>query len=83
MATKKSIRFYNDHIVRAVWSDADSKWYFSATDVVGAINNEDDYIKAGNYWRWLKKKLATNGIQLVSGTHDFKFEAPETLCRLE
>ncbi len=42
-----------------------------------AINNEDDYVKAGNYWRWLKKKLNTDGIQLVSITHDFKFQAPD------
>ena len=77
MASKKSIRFYNDHIVRAVWDAELSKWWFSATDVVRAINDEDDYTKAGNYWRWLKKKLATEGIQLVSVTHDFKFLAPD------
>lgn len=81
MATKKSIRFYNDRKVRAVWSDTDNTWYFSATDVVRAINDEEDYVKAGNYWRWLKKKLAADGLQLVSGTHDFKFEAPDGKMR--
>ena len=77
MANKKSIRFFKDREVRAVWSDAESKWYFSATDVVRAINNESDYVKAGNYWRWLKKKLNADRIQLVSDTHDFKFQAPD------
>ena len=77
MANKKSIRFFKDREVRAVWSDAESKWYFSATDVVRAINNESDYVKAGNYWRWLKKKLNADGIQLVSDTHEFKFQAPD------
>ena len=81
MGNKKSIRFFNDREVRAVWSDADNKWYFSATDVVRAINNEPDYTKAGNYWRWLKKKLSSNGIQLVSSTHEFKFEAPDGKMR--
>ena len=81
MATKKSIRFYNDRKVRAVWSDTDNTWYFSATDVVRAINDEEDYVKAGNYWRWLKKKLAADGLQLVSDTHDFKFEAPDGKMR--
>ena len=75
--SKKSIRFFNDHEVRAVWDDENDKWWFSATDIVGAINNEEDYIKAGNYWRWLKKKLTTEGIQLVSVTHEFKFRAPD------
>lgn len=74
---KVSIRFYNDRMVRAVWSDEENKWFFSATDIVRAINDESDYVKAGNYWRWLKKKLAAQGIQLVSDAHDFKFEAPD------
>ena len=74
---KKSIRFFNDREVRAVWDEEHSKWWFSATDIVRAINDEDDYVKAGNYWRWLKKKLNTEGIQLVSVTHDFKFLAPD------
>lgn len=78
---KISIRFYNDRKVRAVWSDSDNKWYFSATDVVRAINNEPDYTKAGNYWRWLKKKLSSNGLEVVSATHDFKFEAPDGKMR--
>ncbi|MCQ2306861.1 MAG: Fic family protein [Bacteroidales bacterium] len=74
---KKSIRFYNDYEVRAVWDDENSKWWFSATDIVRAVNNEDDYVKAGNYWRWLKKKLTAEGVQLVSVTHEFKFLAPD------
>ena len=61
----------------AVWDDENSCWWFSATDVVRAINDEPEYTKAGNYWRWLKRKLKQNGIQLVSPTHEFKFEAPD------
>ena len=75
--SKKSIRFFNDREVRAVWDEEHNKWWFSATDIVRAINDEEDYVKAGNYWRWLKKKFNTDGIQLVSITHDFKFEAPD------
>ena len=77
MMSKKSIRFFNDREVRAVWDEEHSKWWFSATDIVRAINDEDDYVKAGNYWRWLKKKFSGDGIQLVSVTHDFKFQAPD------
>lgn len=74
---KKSIRFFNDREVRAAWDDENSYWWFSATDVVRAINDEPDYTKAANYWRWLKRKLKQEGIELVSGTHGFKFEAPD------
>ena len=75
--SKKSIRFFNDREVRAVWDEDRSKWWFSATDIVRAINDEDDYVKAGNYWRWLKKKFNAEGVQLVSVTHEFKFRAPD------
>lgn len=75
--SKLSFRFYKDHEVRAVWDEENSKWWFSATDIVRAINDETDYVKAGNYWRWFKKKLNADGIQLVSITHEFKFLAPD------
>lgn len=74
---KKSIRFFNDREVRAVWDDENNKWWFSATDIVRAINNEPDYTKAGNYWRWLKRKLAAQGIQFVSATHKLKIVAAD------
>ena len=79
---KKSIRFFNDREVRAVWDDENNCWWFSATDIVRAINNEPDYTKAGNYWRWLKRKLKQEGIELVSDTHGFKFEAPDGKLRV-
>ncbi len=79
---KKSIRFFNDRIVRAVWDEENAKWWFSATDIVRAINDEPDYVKASNYWRWLKRKLLKDGIEVVSGSHNFKFEAPDGKMRL-
>lgn len=78
---KISIRFYQDCEVRALWDDENAKWWFSAIDIVRAINNEPDYVKAGNYWRWLKRKLTDEGIQLVSITHDFKYLAPDGKLR--
>lgn len=75
--SKKSIRFFNDREVRAVWDDENNCWWFSATDVVRAINDEPDYTKAGNYWRWLKRKLKQDGIQFVSGTHKLKIVAAD------
>ena len=81
MANKKSIRFFNDREVRAVWDDEQSKWYFSATDIVRAINDEEDYTKCRNYWKYLKGKMAKEGIEVVSATNHFKFEAPDGKMR--
>lgn len=81
MANKKSIRFFNDREVRAVWDDEQSKWYFSATDIVRAINDEEDYTKCRNYWKYLKGKMAKEGVEVVSVTNHFKFEAPDGKMR--
>ncbi len=74
---KKSIRFFKDRQVRAVWDEENGKWWFAATDIVRAINEEDDYTKSRNYWKYLKAKMSKEGIQLVSVTNQFKFEAPD------
>ena len=37
--SKKSIRFYKDHEVRAVWDEEKSTWWFSIVDIVGAITD--------------------------------------------
>ena len=36
--SKKSIRFYKDHKVRAVWDEDGNHWWFSVLDIVGAIS---------------------------------------------
>lgn len=71
--TKISIRFFDDREVRAVWDEESHKWWFNVVDVVAALYGQDDYTKANNYWRWLKRKLAKEQNQLVSATHGFKF----------
>ena len=76
-ATKESIRFYKDHEVRAVWDDAQNKWWFSVLDVVGAINEQDDYQKTRNYWKYLKAKLRKESSELVSATTQLKFRAAD------
>ncbi|MCD8202933.1 MAG: Fic family protein [Prevotella sp.] len=81
MNIKKSIRFFNDREVRAVWDEENSCWLFSAIDIVRAINNEADYNRASSYWRWLKRKFKQQNIQVVSVTHEFKFEAPDGKLR--
>ena len=70
--SKISIRFYKDHEVRAVWDDASSKWYFSVLDVVGAINDQDDYAKTRNYWKYLKAKFRREAPEVGSATTQLK-----------
>ena len=77
MANKISIRFYNDREVRALWDEESSKWFFSALDVIGALNDQEDYQKNRNYWKYLKAKLKKENSQLVSVTTQLKLTAAD------
>ncbi len=79
---KISIRFFNDREVRAVWDNEKSLWWFSVLDIVSILNEENDYTKARNYWKYLKNKLKKENNQLVSGTNQLKLYAPDGKKRL-
>ncbi len=74
---KISIRFFNDREVRAVWDDEHSKWWFSVLDIVGVLNEEPDYAKTRNYWKYLKAKLKKENSELVSATTQLKLTAAD------
>ncbi len=74
---KISIRFYNDREVRAVWDAVKQQWFFSVLDVIGAINQQDDYAKNRNYWKYLKTKLKREQPELVSTTNQLKLRAAD------
>lgn len=74
---KISIRFFNDREVRAVWDDDNSKWWFSVLDIVAVLNEEPDYTKVRNYWKYLKGKLKKENNQLVSVTAQLKLTAAD------
>ena len=80
--SKISIRFYKDHGVRAVWDEEHNQWWFSVLDIVGAINQQDDYEKNRNYWKYLKAKLRKENNEVVSATTQLKLTAPDGKKRL-
>ena len=80
--SKISIRFYKDRKVRAVWDEEHNHWWFSVLDIVGAINEQDEYEKSRNYWKYLKTKLKRDGSEVVSVTNQLKLLAPDGKRRL-
>ena len=80
--SKISIRFYKDRKVRAVWDEEHNHWWFSVLDIVGAINEQDEYEKSRNYWKYLKTKLKREGSEVVSVTNQLKLLAPDGKKRL-
>ncbi len=74
---KISIRFFNDQEIRAVWDDEHAKWWFSVLDIVGVLNEELNYTKTRNYWKYLKAKLKKENPELVSATNQLKLAAAD------
>ena len=77
-----SIRFFNDREVRAAWDEATSQWFFAAVDIVAVLNEQSDYTKNRNYWKYLKNKLKKENPQLVSAANQLKLTAPDGKKRL-
>jgi cell filamentation protein len=46
-------------------------------DIVGVFNEEDDYSKNRNYWKYLKAKLKKEQNELVSATTQLKILAAD------
>lgn len=80
--TKISIRFFNDREVRAMWDEANCKWRFSVLDIVAVLNDQADYNKVRNYWKYLKAKLKKEQNELVSATTQLKLRTPDGKLRL-
>jgi cell filamentation protein len=74
---KISIRFFDDREVLAVWDDENAQWRFSVLDIVGVLNEEPEYTKVRNYWKYLKAKLKKENNQLVSATTQLKLTAAD------
>ena len=72
--SKKSIRFYKDHEVRAVWDEEKSTWWFSIVDIVGAITDSPNPRK---YWSVLKTRLKKAGNELTTRCSQLKMTAAD------
>ena len=74
MQNKKSIRFYKDHEVRAIWDEEKSLWWFSIVDIVGAITDSPNPRK---YWSVLKTRLKKAGNELTTRCSQLKMTAAD------
>ena len=74
MLMKYSIRFYKDKEVRAIWDEENSKWWFSAVDVVWILSWSKD---ARNYWKVLKNRLTKEWSEVVTNCNQLKMMASD------
>ncbi len=69
MSDKISIRFFDNREVRAVWDDAQSKWWYSIVDVITILTESANPRK---YWSVLKTRLKKEGNQLTTKCSQLK-----------
>ncbi len=62
--------------IRSIWDSEKEEYYFSVVDVIEVLT-DNDYVKARNYWKWLKGKLSDEGSQLVRNTNQLKMKAQD------
>lgn len=71
-----TIKLFESKRIRSIWVDADQKYFFSVSDVVGALTDSADP-KA--YWRQLKRREP----ELVTVCHGLKLVSADGKLRLE
>ena len=71
---KKSIRFYRDHEVRAIWDEEQSQWWFSIVDIVAAVTESPNPRK---YWSVLKTRLKKASNELTTRCSQLKMTASD------
>ena len=60
--------------IRSVWDSEKEEYFFSVVDVIGALT-DNEYVKARNYWKWLKTSLNKEGSELVSKTNQLRMRS--------
>lgn len=77
MSDNEKLQLFEEQPIRTAWDEAQEEWYFSVVDVVGVLTEQPDYDGARNYWKVLKKRLADEGSQLVTGCNQLKMKSPK------
>ena len=78
MTKFNQIKLFEEKKVRAVYDDAEEKWYFSIVDVCSVLTESKD---ATAYWRKLKQRLKAEGNETVTNCHGLKLQAADGKMR--
>lgn len=58
-----------------------NEWWFSVVDVIQALIDQHDDLKARKYWNKLSQRLREEGSEVVTNCHQLKLEAPDGKMR--
>jgi hypothetical protein len=75
MQKEQSLAIFEKFKIRKSFDEKTQKWFFSVIDIVAALTDQNDPVKANNYWRKLKQRLKEEGSETVTNCHGLKMEA--------
>ncbi len=78
MTKFNQIKLFEEKKVRAVYDDAEEKWYFSVVDVVAVLTDSPN---PRNYWKVLKHRLKNEGNETVTNCNQLKLQAEDGKMR--
>ena len=74
MTQYNKIQLFEEKKVRAIWDDAEEKWYFSIVDVVAVLTDSPN---PRNYWKVLKHRLIKEGNESVTNCNQLKMQSSD------
>jgi len=72
---------FGNQPVRRIYDEKKEKWYFSVVDIIAVLIEQSNFQLARNYWKVLKKRLATEGSE-VTNCNQLKLSASDGKMRL-
>lgn len=76
MKLEKEIKLFEGNQIPSVWNNEKEEWYFSVVDIVGVLSESEN---PNNYWKVLKKRLKSEGSELVIYCNQLKLKSPKDI----
>ncbi len=80
--SSNELKLFEDKRIRTAWDDDQEEWYFSVVDVVSVLTDQATPKSASTYWSVLKKRLTSEGSELLTNCKQLKMKATDGKQRL-
>jgi len=76
-----NLTIFENFEIRRSFDEENEKWYFSVIDVVAALTEQKDLLKARKYWNKLSERLRNEWSEVVTNCHRLKMLAKDWKMR--
>lgn len=76
-----SLAIFESFKIRRYYDEKTETWFFSVIDIVAALTEQSNYVRAKTYWTTLKNRLKNEGSELVTKCDRLKMLAQDGKMR--